>query len=77
MASTKCRQSFAILQSRRSDQGITKFQSMAPTISPKALTGQLTSGGVNGHSVQACKEGRDPGLLSGSHACSYLGSAHG
>lgn len=76
MAAIEGRQPFAILLSRRADEGVAKFQSMAPAISAQTLTGQRASGGVNGHSVQPGKQGRDPLLLSGCHASPDFGSAY-
>jgi hypothetical protein len=76
MAAIERRQAFTVLDSRCGDKGIAKFQTMAPAISPQALTGQLASHGINCHSVQPGKKGGDPVLLSYSHARSDFCPAH-
>jgi hypothetical protein len=76
MAAIERRQAFTVLDSRCGNQGIAKFQTMAPTISPQALAGQLASGGVDRYSVQPGKKGRDPLLLSRSDASSNFCPAH-
>src|SRR5437868_3720873 len=60
------RQSLSMLGSRGADQRVGKLQSMASTISAKAIASQLTGNCVDGHAVQTSKESRDCFLLSGT-----------
>jgi hypothetical protein len=70
-------ESLTVLLRGRTDQGVAKLKGMATAIPPKALTGELARGCVDGLGVQPGKEGNDPFLFTAPHPCAYLCSANG